>query len=368
MKVLQLTVHYSPNIGGVETHLSDLVKALTDKDFKVIVLTYRPLMTLASWKLFENSKNLTVIRIPYIRGLFYKFIDNPLSSFVYLIPGLFIALPLCLLFQRPDVIHTHGLVGGFVGIFWGRIFGIRTITTTHNIYNFPKTGLYRKFAKSIFSNSDHVLTLSEQSRSEIASLGVSIKKITRFTYWIDLNKFKKQKVTNKNFNILFVGRLVEIKGVKILVESAKKWNKNINLLIAGDGPLKGYVKKASQTNKNIKFLGKLTQNELPHYYSNASLLIVPSTNEEGFGRVIIESLACGTPVIGANKGGIPEAIDETVGELINVSEDSIKNSVEKFYKNRGKLDKLTKNTRKFAVIKYSEKNVEQIINSYTKKA
>jgi glycosyltransferase involved in cell wall biosynthesis len=115
-------------------------------------------------------------------------------------------------------------------------------------------------------------------------------------------------------------------------------------------------------------LGKLDQNELPSYYGAADLLIVPSTHEEGFGRVILESLACGTPVIGSRRGAIPEAMDETVGRLIDVTPENIKEAVEYFYKNPKELKKLSKNARKFAERRYSERNVGKIIGAYMDKS
>jgi len=94
-------------------------------------------------------------------------------------------------------------------------------------------------------------------------------------------------------------------------------------------------------------------------------VVVPSISEEGFGRVIIESLACGTPVVASNKGAIPEAMNETVGRFIEVTPEGIKNTVEYLYKNPKKLLRLSKNARSFVERRYSEDNVEAIIETYT---
>src|SRR3989344_493315 len=172
MKILQLTAHYQPNVGGVETHLNDLVSILTKKDNDVFVLTYKPLTAKISAKISEKNDKLEVLRIPWVTGFFYKFIRTPLLEFLYLVPGLFLVTPAVLLIKRPEVIHSHGLVAGFVAVFWGKIFKVRVIATTHSIYHFPEKGLYHNFAKWIFSNSDAILTLSKQSKREIMELGV----------------------------------------------------------------------------------------------------------------------------------------------------------------------------------------------------
>ena len=370
MKVLQLTAHFSPNLGGVETHLDDLLGVLAHKGYEIFVLTYMPLSTSAKWKVWESSKNLRILRIPWISGLFYRLVSSPILEFFYLFPGLFVVLPFVLIVNRPDVIHSHGLVAGFVGVFWGRIFGIRVITTTHSIYHFPKSGLYFRFVKWVFGNSDKVLTLSKQSAGEVEALGVDKRKVRTFTYWVDLDKFKtkdpKPKTKSEGkFTVLFVGRLIEEKGILVLVESVKKWNKNISLIIAGDGPLARDVIRKTQNDTRIEYIGRVEQDKLPLVYASTDLTIVPSIHEEGFGRVIMESLACGTPVIAANRGGIPEAMDTSVGRLIDISPEEIAKNVNYLYNNPEQLKKLSAKARTLAVTKYSDKNAETIIKSYT---
>lgn len=371
MRVLQLSAHFKPNIGGVETHMGDLVDALVENHWFVTILTYQPLTTKARWRIYEKSRGVTIIRVPWLPSLFYVLIHYPIFEFLYLLPGLFLSLPFVLFWKNPQVIHAHGLVAGFVGIFWGKIFGKRVVISTHSIYSFPKRGLYKSFARWIFNNADYSLGLSNQAAVEIKSLGVKAEKVGTFTYWINLNKFnvpvskfkvKKQLGWDNEFVILFVGRLIEEKGLFELLDSAKNWNKSIYLKIIGSGPLESIVRE--KLSNNVEFIGAISQDRLPLYYGGSDILIVPSTSEEGFGRVILESLACGTPVIGASRGAIPDALDSSVGSLIDVSIENIKHSVEYFYINRNKLDKLKRNCRKFAERRFSEKNVEKIIRAY----
>jgi glycogen synthase len=369
-KILQLTAHFSPNVGGVETHLDDLVRGLVEKKYQVFVLTYLPLTAHADAKIWESSNNLRILRIPWMTGLFYKLVKNPILEFLYLSPGLFIVTPLVLLFSRPDVIHTHGLIAGAVGVLWGKLFGIKTITTTHSLYHFPTKGLYKTFAKWIFGTSSRVLTLSRQSKGEIEKLGIESEKIRVFTYWVDLNKFKKitdakkELGWEKKFVVFFVGRLVEEKGILVLLESVKSWNKQIYLVVAGTGPLEGFVRNEAKKSKNLGYVGKIDNDKLPLYYSAADLVTVPSTHDEGFGRVILESLACGTPVVAANRGAIPEAMDNRVGELIDINISNIAKSVSNFYNNPNQLKTMSAKAQKFAKEKYSSNNIRTIITSY----
>ena len=372
MKVLQLTAHFSPNVGGVETHLSDLTDFLSKKDWKVFVLTYSPLTTKAKWKIYEKTKNVSILRIPWLSGLFFRLIPYPILEFLYLLPGLLLFTPFIILLNKPEVIHAHGLVAGGVAVFWGKLFKIRTVISLHSIYSFPKEGLYRKFVKLIFRNSDHILGLSKQSVIEIKSLGIPEEKASNFTYWIDMEKFKKipdakQKLKwNNKFVVLFVGRLIPEKGVKELLKTSMLWNKEITLVVAGVGPLEEDVRKYILENQKILFLGGIDNHMLPLYYSASDLLIVPSVSEEGFGRVIIEALACELPVIGANRGAIPEAMDNSVGKLINITPENIAKTVNYFYNNPRELTILKKKAREFAIKRYSEKNAQGIIKFYSK--
>lgn len=371
MKVLQLTVHLFPNVGGVETHLSDLFNSLAKKGWQVFALAYQPLSTNTDWKILEQKKDLTILRIPWLRGLFEKLVNYPSLEFIYLVPGLFFVTPIVIFFYKPQVLHAHGLSAAVSAIFWGKIFRIRTVVSLHSIYSFPKEGLYRNFVKLIFSNCDVILSLSKKSNEEVQALGIK-NEAKVFTYWIDLQMFKKVPDAKKilkwegKFVVLFVGRLIEEKGIKVLLKAAALWNNKINLVLAGSGLLSEYVLQQAKKIKNISYLGKIDQSKLPTYYSAADCLIVPSTSEEGFGRVIIESLACSTPVIAANRGAISEAMDTTVGKFFETTPQSIKQVVEYVYKHPLELKGMVNKSRNFAERRYSESNVETIIQAYTK--
>jgi len=370
MKILQLTAHYYPNVGGVETHLHDLVSGLIERGNIITVLTYNPLTTNAKWQLIERERKLLIVRLPWIKGFFYKLVRFPALEFLYLFPGLFIITPFIILGRKIDVIHAHGLVAGAVGVFWSKILNKRIIISTHSIYHFPTNGAYSLFVRWMLVNADHVLCLSLQSKEEIVKLGIPKEKITVFTYWVDQDVFRKishakEKVGwEKKFVVLFVGRLVEEKGVKILISAARSFNKNIYVAIAGVGPLQTFVEKAAKSNSHILYLGKLEQSELPLYYSAADVMIIPSIHEEGFGRVILEALSCGVPVVASNRGAIPEAVDTTVAKLITISPKTIIQSVEWLYKNPDNLKKMALLAREFAQKRYSDKNAAVIINTY----
>ncbi len=372
MKVLQLSAHFSPNVGGVETHLDDLCQGLIKKAHQVFVLTYQPLVAKTRGKTYERNGNFTILRLPWLPGLFYFLVNSPVLEFLYLLPGLFIFAPFTIAFYKPNVIHAHGLVAGFIGVFWGKIFNKKVVISTHSIYHFPKVGMYYHFARFIFNGSNVVLCLSDQSVDEIARLIGSKEKIRRFCYWINLQKFKplnklsaKKKLgLEKYFVVLFVGRLIKEKGVEILISSSISLVSKIKIVIAGTGPLEEEIKEKVRKSERLVFVGKINNDDLPIYYNAADLLIVPSIHDEGFGRVILESLACGVPVIGSKRGAIKEAMSTEVGVLIDVSKQSIVSSINNMYKHPDKLNSYKGRAREFAKQRYSEKNIQLIIDSY----
>jgi glycosyltransferase involved in cell wall biosynthesis len=146
------------------------------------------------------------------------------------------------------------------------------------------------------------------------------------------------------------------KGIPELVEAAKLFNPGISLKIAGSGPLENLAGKY--------YIGRISQDELPAVYNAADLVIVPSMHEEGFGRVIIESLACGTPVVAANRGAIPEAMDNTVGKLITITPENVSEAVNYYFTHPKILLKLANNARQFAIDRYSSSNIDDIVSAY----
>lgn len=332
--ILIVSIGFTPNVGGVETHLDDLIKKFVNYQIQTTVLTYQPLETpvTASWR--EKRHFVTIYRLPMLRGYFYRFVSSPLLSFLLLCPLLFIATPFLLIRMPPMTsVYAQGLVAGLVSVFWGKVLHRKVYVGIHSIYHFPKAGLFRSVCKFIFLNSDGLLTLSSQSSNELIELGIPNSKITVFTYWVDQDHFKllPDKVTlRRKFHLsptaryfLFIGRYVKEKGILPLLEAAKQLPPDIYVIFAGTGPLQSLIDAYARSSHRVINLGKISQNDLPEILNAVDALVVPSIHDEGFGRVILEALSCGVPVVGSKRGGIPEAIDESVGVLIDVSISSL---------------------------------------------
>jgi glycosyltransferase involved in cell wall biosynthesis len=135
-------------------------------------------------------------------------------------------------------------------------------------------------------------------------------------------------------------------------------------MFVGDGPLANEVKAASNNFGNVIFVGKVENRELNTYYNAADLVIVPSLYEEGFGRVVLEALSCGTPVMASNRGGIPEALNQSVGMLVEPSVSEIEEKIHHLYVYREDLVGLARRCREYADERFSERNAKVIEESY----
>lgn len=379
--LLIIAIGFLPNIGGLETHLKDLIDELIKHDWKVTVLTYQPLNTPISGKWIERKRNLTIFRLPVLRGLYYKLLKYPILEFLYLGPLLFLFTPLVLL-KYPDVktVNAQGVIAGFSAAFWTRLFNRRYVVSAQSAYNFPKNGLYRKISQWIFNCADKIIAISTHSKRDIQTLDVNEDKVVIYTNWEDINKYKvidkdiaKKKIGYKSrfivkqeacFIVSFFGRLVEEKGILVFLEAIKSINDRITFLIYGEGPLKKQILRIIKNMTNTYFMGTIQLEELNLHYSAADLVIMPSLHEEGFGRVASGALLSGTPVIASNKGALPEVVDDSVGAVINPTPKNIADTIEFFYSHREQLKKRALNARKYAMSKFSNKNAEVIIRTY----
>lgn len=115
----------------------------------------------------------------------------------------------------------------------------------------------------------------------------------------------------------YVGRLSEEKGIRLLLEAAQALP--YRLYVAGDGPLAGELREKYASEK-VRFMGHLSSKEVVQLVKQASTMVVPSVWYENNPLSVIESLCMGTPVVGAEVGGIPELIRDGDGRLFRMGD------------------------------------------------
>jgi glycosyltransferase involved in cell wall biosynthesis len=375
--VLILTPFFSPNIGGVETHLDDLTSVLDEKKYRVYVQTYSPLTTGRTlWEKYELLGNsIQVYRHKWIgRNLFHKLENYPILNFLYLTPYLFVRSLFFMMTNshKIDIIHAQGLNAGAIGVALKAIFKKRLIISLHAVYKETgKSKLTNHATRLIFNNAEIVLGMSKAVMNQFTQLEAGKSNFDKYRYWVDVERFKpmdqeeaRNQVGIKNcFTVLFAGRLIPIKGVKLLIDIARELE-YIQFIFIGTGPMKNTLQKFSKKLPNVHFLGPVQNSKMAVYYNSANIFCIPSIYEEGLGRVAMESIACCTPVVGSNRGGIPEALNDSVSLLVEPTHENIKCALSTLHDDGERLKKMSSLCREFALKNYSKQNATLITKHY----
>ncbi|MBU1117862.1 glycosyltransferase family 4 protein, partial [Patescibacteria group bacterium] len=301
--ILIITPFFSPNTGGVESHLDDLVDQLNFHQIKSYVLTYSPLTSKTKYLSREVRNLCHIIRFKWFGNqLFPKIEKYPILVFLYLTPYLLIRSLIWLIFnhKKIDIIHSQGFNAAIIGNFLSKIFRKKHLCSTHAIYE-NLNGISRTITVMVLKKTQHILCLSKKSRTQLISWGVAPSKLSLYRYWINLKNFTPTTTLPKKFTALFVARLIAKKGVLTILKSAKEL-KQINFIIVGNGPQKNKVIAYTNKYRNIKYLGEIPNKNMPEIYNQANIFCIASQYPEGFGRVSMEAVASGLPVLGSNMG------------------------------------------------------------------
>lgn len=135
-------------------------------------------------------------------------------------------------------------------------------------------------------------------------------------HFLDFNKFKIEKPLSERDNLLgYIGRLSQEKGILNFMEAMTKvleMRDDIRFLVGGDGPLRTKVEQclnAKNLNSKVKFVGWIPHDELPKCLNDLKLLVLPSYTE-GLPNIMLEAMACGTPILATPVGAIPDVISD----------------------------------------------------------
>jgi colanic acid/amylovoran biosynthesis glycosyltransferase len=231
--------------------------------------------------------------------------------------------------QNASLIHAHFAVDGAAALRMRRILEIPLIVSLHG-YDiatedsiFAKTIAGRRYLAqrpSLFVQASRFLCISEAIREKAISRGFPEEKLTVHYTGIDCDMFTRKPDTvgvREPRTILFVGRLVEVKGCAYVIQAFAelvKTQQDSRLVVIGDGPLRGELEQlAGQLHVDVIFLGAQPSAMVREWLARARVLCVPSVTtprgeREGFGLALIEAQAMGTPVVSSWSGGIPEAV------------------------------------------------------------
>lgn len=290
-------------------------------------------------KLYEKEKRIKIYRFKYWFERENNLADGGILPNLKRNPFLFFQIPPFILSEiiatikivkkeKIEVIHAHWIIPqGFVAMIMKLLFNVNYIVTSlggdmfpFKTKNKPLLWLYKK----IITKASFVTAVNQSFLQELDK--INNKKTYYIPNGIEITKFKGALKIKKKKNILFVGRLVEKKGITYLIEALARLDGKLyhQLLIVGDGPLRNYlgkeVKKLHLENK-VSFLGSLPYNQLLKLYQENMFIVVPSITTkggdiEGFPTVYLDAMASGCPIIASRIEGIETMIKDNENGIV----------------------------------------------------
>ena len=184
----------------------------------------------------------------------------------------------------------------------------------------PRHILPRRMIRWAALQADGVITVSAALKDGLAAIGVPAERIAVLRNGVDLDTFRptdrataRARLDADRAVLLSVGNLVPGKRHDIAI-AALPFLPGHELWIAGDGPMAKDLRLRAErlgVSGRVRFLGRVAHDELPNYYAAADILLLVS-EREGWPNVLLEAMACGTPVIASAVGGVAEIVTHPV--------------------------------------------------------
>ena len=218
-----------------------------------------------------------------------------------------------------DIIDAHyfypdGVAAAMLGKALGKPVVITARGTDINVI--PQHALPRRMILNAARDSAATITVCQALKDRLVELGAGADKITVLRNGVDLAQFHpEERIAARaafgmtGFSLVSVGNLIASKGHELAVEALVRLP-DARLLIAGRGPDENRLRELAGSlgvADRLEFLGLLPQDRLRQLYSGADALVLASVRE-GWANVLLEAMACGTPVVASNVGGTPEVV------------------------------------------------------------
>ncbi len=267
------------------------------------------------------------------------------------------------LFRHIDIVKTNQFNGSDFGIKLKKKFGCKLLVRMGYYHTLDKKRFsnerdYKeqvRLEKKLFAKADGIIVTNTVAKSFIHKTHKLNGNIVHYIpNYIDTELFKPLNM-GKKYDIIFVGRFIEIKNLRKLLEAVI--GLNLRLLFIG----KGYLKKdllcfAKDNRIDLTIFDRVDNKNLPLYYNAAKIFILPSLYESN-PKTLLEAMACGCSCIGTDVSGINNIIEHKVnGYLCDIESDSIKQTITNIPYNKTFENSIGKNARKFISENYALRN------------
>lgn len=218
-----------------------------------------------------------------------------------------------------ELIDAHYLYpDGIAATAIGRDLDVPVIVTARgtdlNLY--PKMAFPAAMLRKWLPKADAVGAVCEALIVIAKRLAPSQEEFHVLRNGVDLEKFSpvpresaRHQTGISGYSLLAVGHLIERKGPHLVIEALRELP-DVNLVFVGDGPMKGELERLAKSldvATRVRFVGAVPHQDLPAWYSAADALVLASSRE-GWANVLLEAMACGTPVVATGVDGTPEVV------------------------------------------------------------
>jgi len=212
-----------------------------------------------------------------------------------------------------DLIDAHYFYpDGVAAAMLARYFNKPLVITARgsDITLFPGYALPRRQILWAARRADAVITVCNALRDEVVAMGIDADRVVSLRNGVDLQLFRPtERTANPMFTLLAVGHLVPVKAQDLII-GALPLLPDVRLVLAGDGPDRAKLENLArelQVLDRVSFLGAVPQAQLRAHYGAADALVL-SSSREGWANVLLEAMACGTPVVASRVYGTPEVV------------------------------------------------------------
>lgn len=246
--------------------------------------------------------------------------------------------------QDFDLIDAHyAYPDGVAAVMLGHALGKPVVITARgtDVNLIPRHRVARGMIRWAASHAAAMITVADALKTSLIKLGVPADRITTLRNGVDLTLFRPQHRAAARHaygfegkTLLSVGHLIKRKGHHHVIEALGRLPA-FTLAIAGEGPERGALEALAKqlgVASRVRFLGALPHEALPSFYTAADALVLASSRE-GWPNVLLEAMACGTPVIASNAWGNPEIVaDPAAGVLMEqISADGVAEAVYRLF-------------------------------------
>jgi len=347
--------------------LNNLHKIISDLSEKNRMIVYQ----LKNIEFYSDNENIDVISYRYTSNFIFRL-------FNYFNLNMKIVLKMMRRMKKTDIFLFFGERGLVLPYFFGKLIGKKMLWLLPS--NFETMVFYEDDSRAgtlktqvqkiphdiCYTLADHPIVYSPNLIKEWKLEKYSKKILIAHEHFVDFTTFTVTiPFHDRPPCIGYIGRLSAEKGVHLFVQALPailRNHKNLRVCIGGDGSLKGSIKPLLEEegiSDRIDLPGWISHDELPGYFNRLQLLVLPSSTE-GLPNIMLEAMACGTPVLATPVGAIPDVIKDGITGFImeNNSPECITENVNRAL-NHTNLLQIAENGKKFVEENYSfERTVE----------